>query len=320
MLNKWFHCSIIVKDVTSILFLCILTEFAAYSHLPRWLKHKYAVFLNFSLVAPKVCDGEVHSESYGQHGLSHHVLCSRDGLYLSSTAAFFIHCLISSPKILSDVCRSFACVLAQYIVAFPSVCWAFPFSKVVENINNLHCTDDQVYNNHTAAKSVVGFSRPKDYTGAQAPSVQLGAFFVPEGSSFGSAYWEVFGPAGCLCLRSANPMRAAAIFFSRKWCQLFLIQTQEDIMDHSIFTLREGVTPAQLSNFLYENAIQAEAINHVLSEHLSNRSELSEQTHYEETSKLQWALSSLLKQQRVISDKLVMLRITQGEFKAGELV
>ena len=177
-----------------------------------------------------------------------------------------------------------------------------------------------VYAYPTAAITAVGFRRLKDYTGAQAPSVLLGAFFVPEGSPFGSAYWEAFGSAGFLCLRSANPMRAATIFFRREWCQLFLRQIQEDIMDQSIFTLRKDVTPSQLSNALYENAIQACALNDVLGEHLSNRSELPEDHYYEKTAQLQWALAGLLEQQRVVSDKLVMQRITCGEFEVGEAV
>ena len=90
------------------------------------------------------------------------------------------------------------------------------------------------------------------------------------------------------------------------------------VMDYSIFTLRKDVTPSQLSNALYENAIQACALNDVLGEHLSNRSELSEFDYYEKTSKLQWALAALLEQQRVVSDKLVMQRISCGEFEVGE--
>lgn len=89
-------------------------------------------------------------------------------------------------------------------------------------------------------------------------------------------------------------------------------------MSNSVFKLRKDVTPSQLSTFLYETAIQSQALNDVLGEHLSNRSDLTEGQFYEKTTKLQWALAALLEQQRVASDKLVMQRITCGEFKVGE--
>ena len=183
------------------------------------------------------------------------------------------------------------------------------------------------YNLPTANELAVGFrSLAGQNNGAQAPSNSfLGVFFVLEKNTSKGFPLVVCGgklkslPAIAVGVhRSANPSHAATILFRSNWCQLVLDQTQDTNMSHSVFKLREDVTPSQLSNFLYENAIQSAALNSVLGEHLSNRSELPETEFYEKTANLQWALAALLEQQRVVSDKLVMQRITCGEFAVGE--
>ena len=184
------------------------------------------------------------------------------------------------------------------------------------------------YTAATANKTLAGgFSSPNGQdNGALAPSNSfLGVFFVYSKASQGSPLVVCEGdssesPAIAVGVhRSTNPSHAATILFSSFWCQLVLDQTQDTNMTHSIFKLREDSTPSQLSNFLYENAIKSQALNDVLGEHLSNRSELSGHDYYNKMSSLQWALASLLEQQLVVCDQLVMQRITCGELKVGEV-
>lgn len=119
------------------------------------------------------------------------------------------------------------------------------------------------YNRASQAKTCDGFRSSIIDTGAPAPIVLLGAFFVPRGFSFGSTHWEAFGLAGYLYLRSANPMCAATIIlFRSNRCQLIYNKIQGDTtMSNSIFSIQDGVLPSDIRDYISDSSQQIHSLS-----------------------------------------------------------
>lgn len=161
------------------------------------------------------------------------------------------------------------------------------------------------YDQTSLAKSGDGFDEPVNVSGAQAPTVLLGAFFMPKRSSFGSAHWEAFGPAGDLSSRFVNPMRAATIIFDEIWCQLIINHAQDTNMSHSIIAVREDATPSQLADFIRDTSFQAQAVSRAITQCLECKSDFA--INFDQVSYLQWILSDILRLQSAACEQLEAL-------------
>lgn len=157
----------------------------------------------------------------------------------------------------------------------------------------------------TAATSAVGFSSLKQSHGASAPK-SLGAFFSPKGFLFGGMQWEAFGLAGLRVSRSANPLYAVAIIFSRIGCRL-VSNHHTDNLIMNVFTVRSSATLLELAEQAAIRAAQVQALAETIANLSDAPENFQDRRQFVRISNLMWLLEDLLPQHTEVCAKVQQL-------------
>lgn len=166
-------------------------------------------------------------------------------------------------------------------------------------------TINLAYANCTAVKPAVGFSSLYQIHGASAPK-SLGAFFVPEGFTFGGMQWEAFGLAGVREHRSANPLYAVAIIFSRIRCRLVINQFTDNLI-MPILIIRHAATLKELAEHARIHSAQVCALAETIHTLAGDQDEFQDSRHFIQVTSLIWLLLALLEQQEAMCEQIESL-------------